>query len=167
LSKKEGKTYQLPTEAQWEYACRAGTTTRYWSGDDPETLVKVGNVLDASARLEVPHLTGGAALPELTHTVQADDRFAFMAPVGSFRPNAFGLYDMHGNAWEWCSDWYGDDYYAVSPVDDPKGSDAGKGRVARGGSWVSKPYLARSAQRYRLRPDYRADYLGFRVARTQ
>ena len=97
LSRKEGKTYRLPTEAEWEYACRAGTTTRYYSGDDPETLAKVGNVADAAAK---------AKFPEWTWTIKASDGYVFTAPVGRFKPNAFGLYDMHGNAGQWCADWY-------------------------------------------------------------
>jgi len=112
LSKKEGKTYQLPTEAQWEYACRAGTTTRYYSGDDPETLAKVANVADAAAK---------AKFPDRKYTIKANDGYVFTSPVGKFKPNAFGLYDMHGNAWQWCADWYDADYYGQSPVDDPKG----------------------------------------------
>ncbi len=97
LSKKEGNTYRLPTEAEWEYACRAGTTTRYYSGDDPETLAKVGNVADATAK---------AKFPDWKYTIKASDGYVFTSPVGSFQPNAFGLYDMHGNAWQWCADWY-------------------------------------------------------------
>ena len=128
LSKKEGKTYRLPTEAEWEYACRAGTTTRYYSGDDPETLAKVGNVADAAAK---------AKFPDWKYTIKANDGYVFTAPVGKFKPNAFGLYDMHGNAWQWCADWYGAEYYATSPADDPTGPDSGYGRVLRGGSWAS------------------------------
>jgi sulfatase modifying factor 1 len=158
LSGKEGKTYELPSEAQWEYACRAGTTTRYYSGDDPETLAKVGNVADATAK---------AKFPDWTCTIKATDGYVFTAPVGQFKPNAFGLYDMHGNAWQWCSDWFGgEDYYGKSPADDPKGPDIGGFRVLRGGSWYYGPFYSRSARRDCSRPDYRLNFAGFRVAST-
>ena len=157
LSKKEGKTYRLPTEAEWEYACRAGTTTRYSSGDDPETLAKVGNVADATAK---------AKFPDWKWTIKASDGYVFTAPAGKFKPNAFGLYDMHGNAWQWCADWYGAEYYAKSPADDPTGPDSGDDRVLRGGSWILRPIDSRSAARLRGAPDLRYRDSGFRVART-
>jgi formylglycine-generating enzyme required for sulfatase activity len=158
LSRKEGRTYRLPTEAEWEYACRAGTTTRYYSGDDPETLVEVGNVADATVK---------AKFPDLKYTIKASDGYVFTAPVGKFKPNSFGLYDMHGNAWQWCADWSGPKYYAKSPTDDPTGPDSGDVRVLRGGSWNVWPGHARSATRNRYAPGDRASSTGFRVARTQ
>jgi formylglycine-generating enzyme len=158
LSKKEGKTYRLPTEAEWEYACRAGTTTRYSSGDDPETLAKVGNVADATLKTKFPDRTG---------MIKAQDGYVFTSPVGKFKPNAFGLYDMHGNAFQWCSDWYGAEYYASSPANDPAGPDSGIHRVNRGGSWFNGPSFARSACHVRNSPVDRNNSLGFRVARTQ
>ena len=96
LSRQEGQTYRLPTEAEWEYACRAGTTTRYCSGDDAETLAAVANVADATAKAKFPDWA----------TIAARDGYVFTAPVGRFRANAWGLHDMHGNVWEWCSDGY-------------------------------------------------------------
>jgi formylglycine-generating enzyme required for sulfatase activity len=157
LSKKEGKTYRLPTEAEWEYACRAGTTTRYHSGDAPETLAKVANVADATAK---------AKFPEWKWTIKASDNYVFTSPVGQFKPNAFGLYDMHGNAWQWCADWYGKDYYGKSPADDPKGPDTGGTRVLRGGSWNYIPLIANSAFRDTNSPDIRNCITGFRVVRV-
>jgi formylglycine-generating enzyme required for sulfatase activity len=158
LSKKEGKTYRLPTEAEWEYACRAGTTTRYYSGDDPETLANVANVADATAK---------AKFPDWRCAIKANDGYVFTSPVGSFKPNAFGLYDMHGNAWQWCADWYGAEYYAKSPADDPTGPDTGDDRVLRGGSWYYWPPFVRSARRGSSWGSDGYVYTGFRVARTQ
>ena len=86
-----------------------------WSGDDPETLAEAANVADAACKAKLPSLVGHSA----------SDGYAFTAPVGNFRPNAFGLYDMHGNAWQWCWDWYSAEYYAISPVHDPAGPDSG------------------------------------------
>jgi formylglycine-generating enzyme required for sulfatase activity len=158
LSRKGGKTYRLPTEAEWEYACRAGTTTRYYFGDDPETLAKVGNVADATLK---------AKIPDQINTLKASDGYVFTSPVGSFKPNAFGLYDMHGNAQQWCSDWF-DNYNYVSGASDPTGPDRGVAgiRVLRGGSWIAGPDFARSAARHGYSPGYRLTDIGFRVART-
>jgi formylglycine-generating enzyme len=126
LSKKENRKYRLPTEAEWEYACRAGTTGRYSCGEEPESLVAVGNVLDLSAYEQ---------LSNVTSYIPARDGYAFTSPVGRFRPNDFGIYDMHGNAWEWCQDWYQAEYYASSPRPDPPGPASGNRRVFRGGCW--------------------------------
>ena len=158
LSRKERKTYRLPTEAEWEYACRAGTTTRYYSGDDPETLAKVANVADATFK---------ARFPNSEYAMKASDGYVFTAPVGSFAPNVFGLHDMHGNTWQWCSDWFG--YYSPCPANDPTGPGKGDRHVLRGGAWCNDPHSSRSASRTRPVNDADArDYFpGFRVAMSQ
>jgi formylglycine-generating enzyme required for sulfatase activity len=158
LSRKEGKTYRLPTEAEWEYACRAGSRTRYWFGDDPEGLAAVGNVADGTAREKYP---------DWTLAIAARDGYIYTAPVGRFRPNAWGLFDMHGNVWEWCSDGYDKEYYKQSPMDDPQGALGASSRVRRGGGWRGDPRVARSADRFRGVPGNRGYYLGFRVALVQ
>ncbi len=158
LSRKEAKDYRLPTEAEWEYACRAGTKTRYWRGDDPETLAKVGNIADAAFNEK---------FPDSKWKMKASDGYVFTAPVGSFQPNPFGLYDTHGNAWEWCSDWYGEDYYGKSPTIDPRGPETGVHRVLRGGSFIDVPFHSRSCSRIKNGPVVQTNYTGFRVARNQ
>jgi sulfatase modifying factor 1 len=154
LTWQEGKKYRLPTEAEWEYACRAGTTTLYSSGDDPEALATISNVADETAK----------ATFSKWHAIKAPDGYVFTAPVGSFKPNAFGLFDMHGNVREWCGDWSAEDYYARSPATDPPGAAAGKQRVIRGGAWTTNAAGCRSASRSASDPSRVALSLGFRVA---
>jgi formylglycine-generating enzyme required for sulfatase activity len=134
-----GAKFVLPSEAQWEYACRAGSTTRWCFGDDEEGLVRYTWYLADSRRT--------------TH------------PVGAREPNAWGLYDMHGNVWEWCADaWH--ESYDGAPTDGRAWTDQGDGRrVRRGGSWYDSAWLARSAYRLGFRPDFRSENLGFRAAR--
>jgi formylglycine-generating enzyme required for sulfatase activity len=154
LSRKEGRKYRLPTEAEWEYACRAGTTSQYYNGDAPERLTQIANVFDAAGRQKFPN-AGGA--------LRSSDGWAFTSPVGQFSPNSFGLYDMVGNVFEWCQDWYAEDYYGKSPALDPSGPPDGAFRVARGGSWGSATKLCRSAARPRWHPSTKECSLGFRV----
>ncbi|MGE0756414.1 MAG: SUMF1/EgtB/PvdO family nonheme iron enzyme [Pirellulaceae bacterium] len=157
LSVREGRTYRLPTEAEWEYACRAGTTTRYSFGDDPEGLTVAGNVADASAKAKLTKYQDSSF-------IVGSDGYVFTAPVGQFTTNLFGLHDMHGNIWEWCSDGYDADYYRSSPVDDPPGPSPASLRVYRGGSWGNSARLFRAAYRSGSSPSYRNYFLGFRVA---
>jgi formylglycine-generating enzyme required for sulfatase activity len=153
LSRKEGKHYRLPTEAEWEYACRARSTGRFWFGDNPEGLAAVGNISDGTAREKYPDWPG----------ITARDGHIYTAPVGRFRPNPFGLYDMHGNVWEWCSDEYDDGYYALTPEDNPPASSGPRARGVRGGSWEDEPRRCRSSAALRhLRPD-RSFSVGFRL----
>jgi formylglycine-generating enzyme required for sulfatase activity len=157
LSNKEGRTYRLPTEAEWEFACRAGTTTRYFTGEAEESLRPAANLADAAFL---------AKYTEASWSGVWDDGHPFTAPVGSFQPNRLGIYDMAGNVWEWCSDWYGKDYYAKSPADDPPGPATGEVHVLRGGAFTNRARFVRSADRDSTRPRYRYNFTGFRVATT-
>lgn len=157
LSAREKKQYRLPTEAEWEYANRAGSQTLYSNSDDPRQLAVFARVIDFSRQPEFGHVH------ELV--IQPNDPRAFPMPVGSYSPNAWGFHDMHGNVWEWVADWYDDSYYSHSPVDDPAGPSSGEVRVRRGGGWNSFPIYTRSSFRNINTPQSRCLNLGFRVAR--
>jgi len=158
LSKKEQRSYALPTEAQWEYACRAGSETAFPWGDEMVDGRYYGNMVDKSTQRWI------RSYKDMTiETSPWDDDHATTAPVASFKSNAWGLYDMHGNVCEWCSDWYGNDYYLHSMGFDPKGPVTGALRVLRGGSWVRHPRVCRSASRHSIVPTFRSVGRGFRV----
>jgi formylglycine-generating enzyme required for sulfatase activity len=142
LSEQEGVEYRLPTEAQWEYTCRAGTTTVYSYGDDESKL--------------------GEHAWYRTNAWDIGEKYAH--GVGQKPPNPWGLYDMHGNVWEWCQDWYSK--YEGAAVDDPAGPASGRVRVLRGGSFLYVTVDCRSAVRNSRQPDFHFVYIGFRVSRT-
>ncbi len=130
--------FRLPTEAEWEFACRAGTTTKYYFGDSEQDLGHAGWYRDNSR---------GS-----TH------------PVAGLRPNRFGLFDMHGNVWEWCNDWFGD--YGDRDTLNPRGPNRSHSKVVRGGAWHYAANGCTSAYRHRAQPEFRLSFVGFRVARS-
>jgi formylglycine-generating enzyme required for sulfatase activity len=145
LNAKTGKTYRLPTEAEWEYAAGASTGSvtgrNKYAGTDSES--SLGN-----------------------YAWYSDNSGSKTHPVGTKQPNQLGLYDMSGNVWEWCSDWYGADYYPNSPQNNPKGASNGSLRVLRGGSWYFSASYCRVSDRFNFSPGYRDYRCGFRLVRV-
>jgi formylglycine-generating enzyme required for sulfatase activity len=157
LSTKTGKSYRLLTEAEWEYAARAGTTTRFFFGDDEKELCRYGNGIDLAAKRRVPGLGPSGS---------CSDGYAYTAPVGSFPANPFGLYDMHGNVRQWVEDCFHRSYVGA-PVDGSAWTNADcTARVQRGGTWGYRPANLRSAHRDGIEPLLRRSFTGFRVARS-
>jgi len=136
---EDTRAYRLPTEAEWEYAARAGATTAYTFGSETSSLDEY-----AWYKKNAPNAT---------------------RPVGQLKPNAWGLYDMHGNVHEWCQDWFDRHHYAQSPSVDPIGPDTGLARVLRGGDWSSADWYCRCASRSLSSPDRRSGRVGFRLVR--
>jgi formylglycine-generating enzyme required for sulfatase activity len=143
LGEKTGKHFRLPSEAEWEYACRAGTTTPFSFGETLST---------DRANYDGNYTYGNGNKGEFREKT---------TPVSKFYANAWGMHDMHGNVWEWCSDWYGS--MDKDNIKDPKGPQSGDARVLRGGSWSNVPWNCRAAYRRRNGPGYRYGSYGFRV----
>jgi formylglycine-generating enzyme required for sulfatase activity len=144
--KEEGVSYRLPTEAEWEYACRAGTVTPFHTG---------ATISTSQANYHGGYTYGNGRKGQYRETSTA---------AGTFAPNAWSLYDMHGNVWEWCADWFGD--YPSSEATDPTGPPEGERRVVRGGCWINFPAVCRSANRGSTVPVSWNFNFGFRVVRV-
>jgi len=138
LSQMSGKSYRLPTEAEWEYAARSGGKREKWAGTNNEFELR-----------DYAWFSGNSG--NETH------------PVGQKKPNGLGLFDMTGNVWEWCGDWHDKDYYQSSPRNNPSGPSSGNRRVLRGGSWYNSAWNVRTAGRYGLDLEQRNDIFGFRL----
>lgn len=149
LNEITGDNYRLPTEAEWEYACRAGTTTPFNTGENLTT-----EQANYNGNYPYRNFPKGKYIEKTTK-------------VGSYPPNSLGLYDMHGNVWEWCEDWYGEKYYEECKkqgiVENPAGPKIGNFRVVRGGSWPNRAVSCRSAYRGNSTPDDRSIDIGFRL----
>jgi len=145
LNHRGRKTFRLPTEAEWEYACRAGSVTPFSFG---------ATISTDQANFDGSNNTYGNGYKGVFRGSTSE--------VGSLDSNSFGLYDMHGNVWEWCADWY-KGYYSNISVRNPQGSSMGSDRVNRGGGWSSSPRFVRSACRRGSKPFYRYNFLGFRL----
>jgi formylglycine-generating enzyme required for sulfatase activity len=158
LSQRTGKPYRLLSEAEWEYVARAGSTLPHGFGKDATEVCKYANGADQSARL--------AMLPADYAYMNCTDSYPYTAPVGSFRPNALGLFDLLGNVWEWTEDCFYDDYRAAPSDGSARSATACQGRTVRGGSWFSTGNSLRPAIRAKANDNNRYDDVGFRVVRA-
>lgn len=153
LRQESHTKYRLPTEAEWEYAARAGTTGRNYWGNTLGNPCAHANVHDMTSKRTFRNIP--------LDNITCNDGYTVSAPVGSFKANAFGLYDMMGNVWEWTSDWYGP--YGKEKQQDPLGPKTGWARVTRGGSWYDSTRHVRAAKRSYIEPGFRVYNLGFRL----
>jgi formylglycine-generating enzyme required for sulfatase activity len=158
LSKTSGKTYRLPSEAEFEYAARAGGTARYGFTNDPADLCRFANGADQSAKR--------AGLPQDAPYMACSDGYPFTAPVGSFAANGFGLFDLIGNVWEWTADCFADDYSSAGADSAPRNAPGCTARTVRGGDWFSTASTLRPAVRAKASQDAHNDDIGFRVVRV-
>jgi formylglycine-generating enzyme required for sulfatase activity len=155
LNSKAGRTYRMPTEAEWEYAARnRGKKYKYsWGNGEPS-----GNIADEAAERDLSVKAGWTGY---------DDGYAFTSPVGSYKPNDLGMYDLSGNVYEWVSDWYVKDYYKSSPKKNPQGPDTGTLKILRGGSWNPLPALVKTTNRFMAGTGARGSWMGFRLAHSK
>ncbi len=165
LTKKFQTIFRLPSEAEWEYACRAGSSEMVYSGNIDFTNPKESTTLD-----EIAWYSGNCRAKESNgffaeNVLEKNNHIKQSGPksVCQKKPNDLGLYDMIGNVWEWCSDWYDEEYYLISPEENPTGPEIGSRHVMRGGSWFSETRDARAAFRGGKLPDYRSYDIGFRI----
>ena len=156
LTKKTGKTYRLPTEAEWEYAKGNGSKHTKYSWGDGEPTGLVGNVADETFQQKFTNF-------DWKRFKAYTDGYSYTAPVGSFKSNINGLHDMTGNVVEWCNDWYDKTYYTSCPSINPMGANSGTDRVLRGGGWNNDMEYCRVSSRDRGNPSYRSNHVGFRV----
>jgi formylglycine-generating enzyme required for sulfatase activity len=154
--KEAGRVYRLPTEAEWEYACRARTRTRFYFGE---------RLMGKHANFDITQQYGGVNKRVSFGGSEKGPAVGRTTPVGSYPKNAFGLYDMHGNVYQWCSDWHDEDYFKRSPAKDPQGPEKGPygERSMRGGAWSGPAWNCRAACRSRGIPGTRGNVQGFRV----
>jgi len=153
LSKRSGKVFRLPAEAEWEYVARGGTNGRNYWGDSPDIACRCANGADLTARSQWSDWT----------TTECSDSYKVSAPVGRFQPNVYGVHDIMGNAWEWTNDWYDAEYYFDSPKKNPLGPSSGKLKIPRGGGWMNASECVRVADRNGFLPDFSILFLGFRL----
>lgn len=158
LNSKTGQSFALPTEVQWEYAARGGTTTaRFW-GDDESRACQYANVHDWASKSRFSNFVRSYH--------KCSDGYAATSPIGQFKPNPFGLYDILGNVWEWCEDVYNSNAYSRHNRNNPLETSGGSRRVGRGGSWGNEPADIRCAVRYGIPSSETVNFLGFRLVRN-